>query len=221
MAAPYKMLLVGETGSGRTFFLNLLCNCETIKKLGFNKASKQLRKFNDPKLENAQSREAESKTSGVKMCSFELDKVELRVGIMDTPGFGDTRGFQQNKKKNTKLIIDGLKAEHYVNCVCVVINGRLSRITATLRYVLTEVTSILPREVLNNIIVVFTNAVDAWLLNLNPDSLQEYFGRKIESEKIFCIENPYCRLEEHGSNRDNSQQTSGDWRGHLMKQVKC
>ena len=98
MAAPYKMLLVGETGSGKTSFLNLLCNCETIKKLGFNKASRQLRKFNDPKLENAQSREAESKTSGVKMYSFELDKVELRVGIMDTPGFGDTRGFQQDKK---------------------------------------------------------------------------------------------------------------------------
>ena len=194
MAAPYKMLLVGETGSGKTSFLNLLCNCETIKKLGFNKASKQLRKFNDSNLENARSREAESKTSGVKMYSIELDKVELKVGIMDTPGFGDTRGFQQDKI-NTKLIIDGLKAEQYINCVCLVINGRLSRITATLRYVLTEVTSILPREVLSNVIVVFTNAVDRWLLNLKPDSLQEYFGRKIDPEKIFCIENPYCRLE--------------------------
>ena len=194
MAAPYKMLLVGETGSGKTSFLNLLCNCEMIKKLGFNKGSKQLRKFNDSNLENARSREAESKTSGVKMYSIELDKVELKVGIMDTPGFGDTRGFQQDKQ-NTKLIIDGLKAEQYINCVCLVINGRLSRITATLRYVLTEVTSILPREVLNNVIVVFTNAVDPWLLNLNPDSLKEYFGRKIDPEKIFCIENPYCRLE--------------------------
>lgn len=194
MAAPYKMLLVGETGSGKTSFLNLLCNCEMIKKLGFNKGSKQLRKFNDSNLENARSREAESKTSGVKMYSIELDKVELKVGIMDTPGFGDTRGFQQGKQ-NTKLIIDGLKAEQYINCVCLVINGRLSRITATLRYVLTEVTSILPREVLNNVIVVFTNAVDPWLLNLNPDSLKEYFGRKIDPEKIFCIENPYCRLE--------------------------
>ena len=83
----------------KNILLNLLCNCETIKKLGFNKASKQLRKFNDSNLENARSREAESKTSGVKMYSIELDKVELKVGIMDTPGFGDTRGFQQDKKK--------------------------------------------------------------------------------------------------------------------------
>ena len=94
-----------------------------------------------------------------------------------------THAGSSRTKKNTKLIIDGLKAEQYINCVCLVINGRLSRITATLRYVLTEVTSILPREVLNNVIVVFTNAVDPWLLNLNPESLQEYFGRKIDPEK--------------------------------------
>jgi len=36
---PYKLLLIGETGSGKTSFLNLLCNFEVVSKLGFGKIS--------------------------------------------------------------------------------------------------------------------------------------------------------------------------------------
>ena len=31
---PFKMLLIGETGSGKTSFLNLLYNCGTVQALG-------------------------------------------------------------------------------------------------------------------------------------------------------------------------------------------
>ena len=188
----YKMLLLGETGSGKTSFLNLLCNCGLIQALGFDEGSKQLRRFNDIKLENAESRKLESKTCNAKLYNVELG--ELKVGVIDTPGFGDTRGLEEDKK-HTKRIIEVLKQEDYINCVCLVINGRHSRMTATLKYVLTDITSILPRAILNNVILVFTNTADVLDLNFDPTSLQVFFGRQFDHATIFYIENPHCRLE--------------------------
>ena len=188
----YKMLLIGETGSGKTSFLNLLCNSAVIQKLGFERGLSELGRFNDIELENAHARKMESKTLGAKLYNVKLG--DLNIGIIDTPGFGDSRGMEEDKK-NSQTIVDALKAEEYINCICLVINGRMARMTATLRYVLTEVTAILPRVVLNNVIVVSTNTRDPLDCNFDRGALKEFFGREIEEERVFFIENPCCRLE--------------------------
>ena len=188
----YKMLLIGETGSGKKSFLNLLCNSAVIQKLGFEQGLSELGRFNDIELENAHARKMESKTLGVKLYNVKLG--DLNIGIIDTPGFGDSRGMEEDKK-NSQTIVDALKAEEYINCICLVINGRMARMTATLRYVLTEVTAILPRVVLNNVIVVSTNTRDPLDCNFDRGALKEFFGREIEEERVFFIENPCCRLE--------------------------
>ena len=152
----------------------------------------QFREFNDIKLENAQSSKLESKTEGAKLYNVKL--CELEVGIIDTPGFGDTRGLEEDKK-HTEKIVEALKEEEYINCVCLVINGRQCRMSATLRYVLTEIGSILPRKVLENVVVVFTNTTDILDLNFDPISLREYFGGEIQPSRLFFTENPYCKYE--------------------------
>ena len=192
---PYKLLIMGETGSGKTSFLNLLYNCSKVQELGCGfgeEGLKHFQSFNDSSLENVGSNKMESKTSGATLYDVELGA--LRVGIIDTPGFGDSRGLDQDKK-NAKKIIKVLKKEDYVNCVCLVINGRLSRITVSLRYVLTEITAILPKQILNSVVVVFSNTSDLLDLNFDPHSLAAYFGRPIDPQHIFCVENPYCKFE--------------------------
>ena len=189
----FKMLVIGETGSGKTSFLNLLCNCGMIQALGLNfdaNGIAQFRQFNEMKLENAQSCQMESKTDGAKLYNVELG--DLRVGVIDTPGFGDSRGMKVDEE-NVKKIIATLQGEDYVNCVCLIINGRNARTSVVLKYVLSEITAILPREILNNILVVFSNTADMLDLNFDPNELEKYFGQKIEN--FFCIENPYCRFE--------------------------
>ena len=79
--------------------MNLLCNCGTIQALGCKFDSDglaQFRQFNDVKLEKAESRQMESKTSGAKLYNVELG--ELKVGLIDTPGFGDSRGMKEDKE---------------------------------------------------------------------------------------------------------------------------
>ncbi len=192
ISPDYKMLLLGETGSGKTSFLNLLCNLSLIEKLGYTEGAKQLRNFNDIKLENSEASRMESKTGDAKLYCVKL--FGLRAGVIDTPGFGDTRGTDVDEK-HAKKIVDALKGEEYVNCVCLIINGRAARMSATLQYVLSEITAILPRVVLSNVIVVFTNTSDPLDLNFDTDQLRPFLGREIEEERLFLIENPYCRLE--------------------------
>ena len=84
---PYNILLIGETGSGRTSFLNLLCNFNEVLQYGFDQAisQKRLRRFNDHQKE---ALEMQSKTGQTSHYTIEIDGFKL--GIIDTPGFGDT-----------------------------------------------------------------------------------------------------------------------------------
>ncbi len=190
---PFKMLLIGETGSGKTSFLNLLYNCATVQALssGFGaEGLEQLKQFNDIKLENAQALPMETRTNDATLYNVEVG--DLKVGVINTPGFGDLRGFKQDKTK-VQRIISTLKREEYINCVCLVIHGRQPRASASLKYVLSEITAILPRRIIDNLIVVFSNTADALDLNYDTNVLKEYFGKEVEN--TFFVENPYCRLE--------------------------
>ena len=120
----------------------------------------------------------ESKTSGTALYNIELNS--LKIGVIDTPGFGDSRGMDEDRK-HAQRIIAALKEVEHINCICLVINGRLSRMTGTLRYILAEITAILPKTVLDNVVVVFTNTANVLDLNFDLESLSEYFGKEVEN----------------------------------------
>jgi GTP-binding protein EngB required for normal cell division len=188
-AQQYKMLVVGETGSGKTSFLNLICNYNLVLTLGYEVGVEHFRSFNKIKFES-NTRQMESKTNNAT--KYSIDISGWSVGIIDTPGFGDSRGIEMDKQ-NVKKIIDALKNEEYINCVCLVTNGRSPRMSATLNYVLSEITAILPKTVIDNVIVVFTNTTGMLHLTFDISELTAFFGRNIE--QFFCIDNPYCLFE--------------------------
>lgn len=185
----FKMLLIGNVGSGKTSFLNLLYNCATLQALGCGfgaKGLEQFKQFNDIKLENAQALPMESKTDDATLYNVEVG--DLKIGVIDTPGFGDS-------KQSAKRIISTLKREEYINCVCLVIDGRQSLTdVSTIMNDLSEIIAILPKNIVDNVIVVFSNAADRMDLMFDPSSLlKEYFGKEVK--KICFVENPYCRFE--------------------------
>ena len=185
----FKMFLIGESGSGKTSFLNYICNAVQIQASGIAKASKDIRPFNDMMLENVKAGAMESKTSGAKLYKTKI--CGLDVGVIDSPGFGDSRSLDQDRK-HAEMIVSALTSETYINCICLVINGRTPRMSATLKYVLCEITSILPKVVLKNIIVVFTNSAEYLDINFDISVLRDFFGQPIPEDCIFWIENPYC-----------------------------
>ena len=69
----YNMLLIGETGSGKTSFLNLLCNFKLVLKLKDDSSIKKLNKFQNEALENVKAAEMESANTGATyMCTIRL-----------------------------------------------------------------------------------------------------------------------------------------------------
>jgi predicted GTPase len=48
--------------------------------------------------------------------------------VLDTPGFGDTSGLEQDKE-NYENIKETLLEEGGINCICVIQSGRDARIT--------------------------------------------------------------------------------------------
>ena len=190
----YNLVLIGETGSGKTSFLNLICNFAAIQETGKKideKGLTNIKEFHDITLENPKSKKMESKTSGAKLYNIIL--VDLEVGVIDTPGFNDSRGFDQDKI-NTEAIIKTLKESKHINCVCLVVNGRSPRIGPSLKYVLAAITSILPKTTVNNVIVMLTNSADEDDATFDVAVLQQFFGKQILDENIFYIDNPCCKL---------------------------
>lgn len=189
---PHHMLLIGETGSGKTSFLNLVCNFQLVHRLGFDTDVTQFRKYNHIHLENQVARTMESKTTGSALYEVQFD--DVRIGIVDTPGFGDTRGLDLDKK-NVKNIVDKVKDSSYMHCICFVINGRNARATPQFNYVVSEVSAVLPKMSVQNMIVVVTNTKDEFESNVDLSELTRFLGLEIPRDHIFYLENPYCKLE--------------------------
>ena len=190
-----RILLIGETGSGKTSFINLLCNYAEVQSILDNSEEISLEKFcqfTDKQMERTGAGPMESKTFGARMYDTVLNDIE--IGITDTPGFGDSRGIEQDKE-NVKAIMDALEIEEYLTCICLVISGRECRMSATLRYVLTEISTILPKDALKNVIVLFTNTDDPLKLTFDLDTLDQFFGRTFDVGETFFLENAYCYME--------------------------
>ena len=152
----FKMVVIGETGSGKTSLIQLLLNYSkqyANAKQDYNlQAIESFVEAENPQQIEKDKGESDTITSKKYTAMFE----DFQLDIIDTPGFADTRGKQQ-QQENIANIIGIVKKEIYINCVCLVINGTRSRLTDVVKLVLSEIISILPPDVLNNIIGVFTN----------------------------------------------------------------
>ena len=99
----YNILLIGETGSGKTSFLNLLCNFKLVLKLKDDSSIKKLNKYHNEALENVKAAEIESATTGASY--YQVDFEEVTLGVVDTPRFGDSCGLDQDKENVTKRFL--------------------------------------------------------------------------------------------------------------------
>ena len=80
-------------------------------------------------------------------------KYKTRIGhanltIIDTPGFGDSRGIDVDNQNFERIKEIVLKAGG-INCVCVIQNGREARIHSQLKYSYSTLTGILPKAIEN------------------------------------------------------------------------
>ncbi|KAF8326954.1 hypothetical protein F5887DRAFT_968193 [Amanita rubescens] len=198
----YTILLVGETGTGKTTLLSLFANVL---------AGRSPSEFKPGHIQGneAGGEENQSQTESAKI--YELESQNgIKVRILDTPGLVDTRGIAQDelhKADIAKVIQESVTS---VNAVIILTNGTVKRLTVTTDYALSTLSSMFPRTLAYNIGIMFTCAVGRLRCHFRSQSLPEAL-RGIKGNQ-FILDNPVAmwqRLNEISEDGDVEGEDGG------------
>nr|XP_028606212.1 uncharacterized protein LOC114607295 [Podarcis muralis] len=150
------IMMMGASGSGKTTLINGMINYI----LGVQWGDEFRFKLID---EVTGRNQAESQTSEVRAYVVNYQeglKIPCSLTFVDTPGFGDTRGIEQDKKLVEKIreffsIPGGID---HIDCVCFVVKASTNRLTAAEKYVFDSVLSIFGKDIKENIQFLITFA---------------------------------------------------------------
>ncbi len=154
---PHKsILMVGETGTGKTTLINTMINYI----LGVQREDKVWFEITDDQSDRTS---VHSQTSIITIYGFYLQKSPMHLTIIDTPGYGDTRGTDLDKQIAESLLSLCKSAEgiHEIDAVCLVIKATQNRLSDRQIYIFDAVQSLFGRDIAENIVLLFTHSTGA------------------------------------------------------------
>lgn len=174
-------VVIGETGSGKSTFINFLLNA-----LKSGTTLESLSDCLDHETDNANGSAGQSVTDACR--DYVIETPWGRLVLLDTPGFGDTRGVEvtANHVKDVGTRIGSLQIIH---AIIIVVNGTNCRYTATARYVFHNIGLLLPAAARGNVVVVATNCRDSLSENLNVSKMMQECGLP-GNPTVFHFDNP-------------------------------
>uniref|UniRef100_UPI0037E721D9 septin-1-like isoform X1 n=2 Tax=Semicossyphus pulcher TaxID=241346 RepID=UPI0037E721D9 len=150
------ILLVGETGTGKSTLINALVNYA----LGVTWEDDVWFEIVE---EGKKRSQCESQTSDVivyEIFGFEDKTLPYSLTIIDTPGYGDTRGTDHDYIISKRLL-DLFRSEegvHEINAVGLVLKASDNRLSDRMRYIFDSVVSLFGKNMENNIVSLITHS---------------------------------------------------------------
>uniref|UniRef100_A0A8C8F5J3 Fibronectin type-III domain-containing protein n=3 Tax=Oncorhynchus tshawytscha TaxID=74940 RepID=A0A8C8F5J3_ONCTS len=221
------ILLLGATGSGKTTLVNTMINYILGVKW------EDCYRF---KLIHEVTNRSQAESQTVVVTSYELYnhpgfQIPYSLTIIDTPGFGDTRGMAHDKLVTQKVkdfLCNPLGINH-IDAVCFVVQAPLVRLSPSQRYIFDSILSIFGKDVAENILMLVTfvdgkhipvlEAIKAANLPCKKDKkgLPTHF--KFNGSILFSKETE-SSSEEDDSDDDHKAQCPEQWRSTFKEMKK-
>ena len=211
-----NVLLIGETGVGKSTWINAFANYCTYDSLedaaydgGFFPVPSTFR-VKDPQTKQQLSistdesfmqstKPGESVTQNPHEYAFRRN--DTAINLIDTPGLLDTRDVGSSTHARDKQHVDNilklLSAYQEIHAIFIVTKANVTRLSEAFQYTLTEIFKHLDKSACNNVVFIFTNAGSS---NFKADETQSVLRRFLDDNElpialppekltIYCFEN--------------------------------
>ena len=184
-----NILLLGPTGVGKTTFINALANYminDTLTEAVEEEIQVVIPAaftFTNPDTfdeivirlgeENKFELFGEKGESNTQQCrSFIFPMGQRILRLIDTPGIGDTRGFEQDTK-NFQEILNYIAQYEYLSGICILLKPTEERLNVLFRFCINELLRHLHIDAKDNLIFLFTNSRPTFFTPGNTKRLVE------------------------------------------------
>ncbi|XP_051743127.1 uncharacterized protein LOC127508792 [Ctenopharyngodon idella] len=148
------ILMVGETGAGKTTMINTVINYL----LGV--------KFEDQEFYQITEEEAnlkdqtQSQTSEITVYEVFVEENPTSLTIIDTPGYAHTEGYEKDREISEYLsrLFSDEDGIHYIDAVCFVMKASQNRLSGKELYIFHSVLSLFGRDIEKNIVFLLTQS---------------------------------------------------------------
>ncbi|KAM6901454.1 uncharacterized protein PEZ65_019563 [Lycodopsis pacificus] len=149
------ILLVGEIGAGKSTLINALVNFA----IGVKWEDDVWFKI----VEDEKKEQSESQTSEVtvyEIFGFEDKTLPYSLTIIDTPGYGDTGGIEQDERVSQRLfdLFRSKDGVHEIDVVGLVLKAGDNRLCDRLSYIFNSVVSLFGKDLEKNIVALITHS---------------------------------------------------------------
>ncbi|KAF9492712.1 hypothetical protein BDN71DRAFT_1396317 [Pleurotus eryngii] len=175
------ILLIGETGVGKTAFLDLLANMCT---------GRHPERFAPLHVSGNELGGSAAGSQTKEPMLYQITSANGRqVRILDTPGLADTRGYEWDSKHKASIAEAIRQETETIDSVIILANGTQERLGIATQYALTVIAAMFPHSIMDNIAFVFTMVSNPFQFNFQRSALQP----ELRNAKIWAIENPLAQ----------------------------